>query len=107
MTAEGGTHAVDDFDEPALGMFPYLLIEGADSTGEIPPFRNDIAGITGNDLSDGEDQRFLLIAFPAVDGLERQMDMGDDIDGVNTLFGTGAMTALPWTVTLKASAEAA
>ena len=94
MAAEGGADAVDNLHKAALGVFPYLLVEGADGAGEVAPLRNDIAGVAGNDLSDGEDQRLLLVAFPAVEGLQGQMDMGDDVDGVDALFRSGAMRAL-------------
>ena len=71
-------------------MFTHLLVEGADGAGEVAAFGNDVAGIAGNDLPDGEDQRFPLYPFPAVDGLQRQVDVGDDVDGVNAVLRAGA-----------------
>lgn len=105
--AEGGGNSLGNLLQTALGMHPHLLIERPDGTGEVAVIGDNIFGCAGNELSDGEDQRLLLVAFPAVDGLQRNEDMRQDIHRVDAVLGTAPWAPLPWTITLKPSAEAA
>ena len=45
-------------------------------------------------LADGEHQRLAGIRLPGVDGLQRQMDVRHDVQGVHAVVGLGAVRSL-------------